>query len=292
MSKALLITVLLSASYGVAFGEDIVAFRFTGALFNEMQVFGHTIGPNDLVSGHVSYRLGVMSTGPVVGCDDCAGYPVDLVNGFSVRVGALDLRYDSYAITISNDGPGLDPEFPEDALLFGRRQHNTTPYERRLLVNGVHHPIGFVDVTLVGLSSTFPSSDLPDDPLPSDFFIGYLLIDDGSGVPVGETEQRSTGFVGGILDAFGMERFNVREGDYFIDGEVSGEDYDVWRSGFGSALNSSADGNRDGVVDAADYTIWRDAMESAPLSAPEPSSIVIAIFAFTIAALRNASDVR
>ena len=37
------------------------------------------------------------------------------------------------------------------------------------------------------------------------------------------------------------------------------EDYDLWKSTFGSTSGDMrADGNEDGVVDAADYTFWRD----------------------------------
>lgn len=291
MSRLLAIAAMIAAACSLVTAQEIVAFRYTGALFNEMQVFGHTIGPNDLISGHIAYRTDVASTVPLGSCQNCAGYPVDLVSGFSMTVGGLELRYDSYAVAVYNDVPGFDPEFPEDALRFDRNQDGPATYERRLIVNGVPHPIGFVDITLSGVSSTITSTELPNDPQPSDFFIGYLMIDDGTGIPTGETEQRFTGFVGGIIDVFGMERFAVDAGDYFLDSEISWEDYSVWRSDFGLGTSSSADGNRDGIVDAADYTIWRDAMESPSTGVPEPSSIGYALFALVmVAAPRSISD--
>lgn len=75
-------------------------------------------------------------------------------------------------------------------------------------------------------------------------------------------------------------------GDYNNDLVVNDQDYDAWRSAFGSTVNRylSADGNGDGVVDAADYTVWRDNLStSAPgmvaansgrtaFSIPEPTS--------------------
>jgi hypothetical protein len=66
-------------------------------------------------------------------------------------------------------------------------------------------------------------------------------------------------------------------GDFNFDGDVTAEDYDVWKTNFGSSSQLAADGNGNGVVDAADYTIWRnnlgsDAGSSATLElgVPEP----------------------
>ncbi len=49
-------------------------------------------------------------------------------------------------------------------------------------------------------------------------------------------------------------------GDYDGSGEVGPEDYTLWRTTFGTAVEpgSGADGNGNGLVDAADYTVWRD----------------------------------
>ena len=68
-------------------------------------------------------------------------------------------------------------------------------------------------------------------------------------------------------------------GDYSGDGTVGPEDYDVWKSNFGTT-NSAADGNGNGIVDAADYTVWRDHLDqsfgagSGSLTpVPEPSAV-------------------
>lgn len=47
-------------------------------------------------------------------------------------------------------------------------------------------------------------------------------------------------------------------GDYLQSGDVDQNDYNFWRSYFGSTTLLLADGNLDGVVDAADYVVWRD----------------------------------
>jgi hypothetical protein len=67
-------------------------------------------------------------------------------------------------------------------------------------------------------------------------------------------------------------------GDYDHDGDVDTDDYNVWRTSFGSATNLTADGNGNNIVDAADYTIWRDHVGASSASAgalnfvPEPST--------------------
>ena len=48
------------------------------------------------------------------------------------------------------------------------------------------------------------------------------------------------------------------QGDYDGNGTVGQEDYDLWRSTFGTASGvPAADGNNNGVVDASDYDVWR-----------------------------------
>ncbi len=46
-------------------------------------------------------------------------------------------------------------------------------------------------------------------------------------------------------------------GDYDKNGSVGPEDYDMWKTNFGTSF-ADADGNGNGLVDAADYTIWRN----------------------------------
>ena len=80
-------------------------------------------------------------------------------------------------------------------------------------------------------------------------------------------------------------------GDYNGNGSVGPEDYDLWRSNFGSTSNLAADGNGNDVIDAADYVVWRDNLGagagSGLTAVPEPSVLAFVMFAMVIAAQRQ-----
>lgn len=66
-------------------------------------------------------------------------------------------------------------------------------------------------------------------------------------------------------------------GDYDQNGSVGPEDYDVWKTNFGTNF-ADADGNGNGIVDAADYTVWRDnfgAGGGSLAAVPEPSGMML-----------------
>jgi hypothetical protein len=74
-------------------------------------------------------------------------------------------------------------------------------------------------------------------------------------------------------------------GDYDGNGTVGPEDYDLWKSNFGTNF-AAADGNGDGSVNAADYTVWRNNLGAgagsgsagaSPSPVPEPASWVLVI---------------
>lgn len=76
-------------------------------------------------------------------------------------------------------------------------------------------------------------------------------------------------------------------GDFDRDGEVTADDYDVWKTSFGSTTELDADISGNGIIDAADYSVWRDHLiaESASIAAasvPEPSSIVAVVGALLL----------
>jgi hypothetical protein len=77
-------------------------------------------------------------------------------------------------------------------------------------------------------------------------------------------------------------------GDYDGNGSVGPEDYDVWKSNFGTNF-ADADGNGNGTVDAADYTVWRDNLGSGSIAAvPEPSTAMLLLGLIGIVASRGA----
>jgi hypothetical protein len=75
-------------------------------------------------------------------------------------------------------------------------------------------------------------------------------------------------------------------GDFNDDGHVDADDYDEWRSSFGSISQPAIDISGNGIVDAADYVGWRKHAQSsgssimAIVNAPEPSAICLVSFLF------------
>jgi hypothetical protein len=73
-------------------------------------------------------------------------------------------------------------------------------------------------------------------------------------------------------------------GDFNADGVVDADDYDVWRTTFGSNTMLAADGNKDNIINAADYVNWRRAVQpvggdALAVAVPEPRAIAILAFA-------------
>ena len=109
---------------------------------------------------------------------------------------------------------------------------------------------------------------------------------------ISSTNPSSDGPTGGAEQELIIRRFaftplpslGSRSGDYDADGDVDGDDYLVWRRGFGLTTSPTADGNGNGVVDAADYIIWRRNLGSAASIThsgndhiiPEPPAIILA----------------
>ena len=69
-------------------------------------------------------------------------------------------------------------------------------------------------------------------------------------------------FVGGGYGVFVSSQVALTPGDYDGDGSVATDDFALWKSTFGSAVDLLADGNGNGIVDAADYTVWRNHLSS------------------------------
>jgi hypothetical protein len=70
-------------------------------------------------------------------------------------------------------------------------------------------------------------------------------------------------------------------GDYDLDGDVDGGDYNLWKTDYGSTTKLAADGNGNGSIDTADYVIWRNnltanggsaALGIGGVAAPEPAT--------------------
>ena len=81
--------------------------------------------------------------------------------------------------------------------------------------------------------------------------------------------------------------------DFDEDGDVDSDDFDAWRTGFGttgSASHGDGDADGEGDVDGGDFLVWQrefgktTGSGSLSSSVPEPSSIVL-LLTFTVLAL-------
>jgi hypothetical protein len=86
-------------------------------------------------------------------------------------------------------------------------------------------------------------------------------------------------------------------GDYDGGGSVGSDDFNAWKSAFGSRVRpagSGADGNGNGLVDAADYVLWRKSLGqtagsgaavNASAAVPEPATLVQMVLVVAITSL-------
>jgi hypothetical protein len=95
-----------------------------------------------------------------------------------------------------------------------------------------------------------------------------------------------------VAGATSLLNSTARPGDFDGDGDVDANDYNVWRTTFGTSTiiyGSGADGNYNGVIDAADYVVWRNDFVAgggaglAVPAVPEPTTAALAaIVAITL----------
>jgi endonuclease/exonuclease/phosphatase family metal-dependent hydrolase len=91
-------------------------------------------------------------------------------------------------------------------------------------------------------------------------------------------------------------------GDYDHNGYVDEDDFDLWRTQFGTTVEAGteSDGNSNGIVDAGDYSVWRDNLGAgippgagaAAAAVPEPASITLWILFGTFLFFRRQPNKR
>jgi hypothetical protein len=145
------------------------------------------------------------------------------------------------------------------------------------------------DFRLIERISTLPNQLTAPDTTGNFGDGGFNQLPSGSSDPSDPTfptQSWRSGRVGKVNLDFAVGKSS---GDYNNDGEVNRQDFNEWKSTYGSVVALGADGNNDLQVNAADYTIWRNNLGlvgATPLGHSEPTST--AYFADPISGVKGA----
>ncbi|WP_425397305.1 PQQ-dependent sugar dehydrogenase [Aeoliella sp.] len=152
------------------------------------------------------------------------------------------------------------PTYAQGAQANGKRVTEFVLDENGDLVDG---PTSLVEYVGNGHASVVALAAGPDG-----LYFSTLYEDSGDSGPTASGAR-----------IFRVRYVNPQPGDYDIDGDVDQDDYNVWKSTFGSNLLLAADGNGNGRVDLADYTIWRNHLGAGveEAAAIEASPVVAAV---------------
>ena len=116
-----------------------------------------------------------------------------------------------------------------------------------------------------------------------------ITFDDDSQA-VGTIDQLGTGQGPGGFFSFSILEpiTNGPEADFDKDGDVDGDDFLIWQTGFGTATGATSntgDADGDGDVDGDDFLVWQTQFNQFPgtgggsSAVPEPSAAVLLTFA-------------
>jgi hypothetical protein len=227
------------------------------------------------------------------GCEnnECLGYRQHVVGGISANFGGLSITADDFIVQVkNNDLYGVDGhEVVFDTIAFVYRFDISPLFSSQLKVNGVSQPKAWFQLNLIGAEDTFDDTVLPQSIDASRYNTYYNILDEDAtriDLPNGPGFNTPDIFFSATLSVIPIP------GDYNGDRSVTPDDYNDWRSTYGSTSDLAADGNGNQIIDAADYVVWRDNLSAGHQSTavPEPytlSSITAAILALTAAAHRT-----
>jgi hypothetical protein len=98
--------------------------------------------------------------------------------------------------------------------------------------------------------------------------------------------------------ALNLSGVSLMPGDFDVDGDVDGDDFLAWQTGFGTqsgAQKSDGDYDNDGDVDGNDFLGWQadfgSGIGSASAAVPEPASIVLLLVLTTGGMLSRRSGI-
>jgi hypothetical protein len=144
--------------------------------------------------------------------------------------------------------------------------------------NGSYYAISYSELLSIPFRLTLDPTVMPGD---------YLLETQ----LVGGAPHAGEGWT--ILKGFTLRVTELRafapSADFDADGDVDGEDFLVWQSGFGNGAGGDADG--DGDTDGEDFLVWQSQFGASPggnsgAAIPEPGSLaLVALIGLMLAAI-------
>jgi len=277
MYKAVLVSLMWVSWHATARAEK-VGFRFSGMVVQPSTVFGHSLALGSPASGRFVYDLASVKTHDL-DRGDGKGFRQRIFGGLALDVGGTTFRADDYLAAVFNDDPTSQGA---DILEVYFANGLSPPLEKPLIVDGVPHTMGLLNVSFRNPSGTsFSDWTLPNDLPPNSFPLPHFAF-------ISDTTENP--FDDALVMISSFSRLAVIDGDFDFDADVDGDDFLAWQRTLRSTTNLAADADGNNIVDSGDLIIWKARFGDGSLTiatVPEPPATVWTVLAMLAALAKS-----